>query len=167
MMNYSRSSLWFLTIAVFSFTVGIFTSPTLADEEPHVPRHHAPNSVTEATPTPGSHAHGTLEVATEQPQPSVDLIIHPDAIRGWNLEIQTQHFEFAPSRVNQSNTQTEGHAHLYVDGVKVSRLYGNWYYLESLPPGQHEITVSLNSNTHNTLTVQGQPIQDTEVLVVP
>lgn len=36
-------------------------------------------------------------------------------------------------------------AHLSVDGTKITRLYGNWYYLESLPAGRHEITVSLNT----------------------
>lgn len=115
----------------------------------------------------GGHSHGTLEVAAGQPVPTVDLIIHPDAQRGWNLEVQVEHFSFAPTTVNESNTQTEGHAHIYINGEKLTRLYGSWYYLESLPPGQHTITVSLNSNTHNTLTVQGQPIQDSEVIRVP
>lgn len=59
------------------------------------------------------------------------------------------------------------YAHLYVDGTKITRLYGNWYYLESLPAGRHEITVSLNTNNHETLIYNGQPIEATVVLNTP
>lgn len=113
------------------------------------------------------HEHGSIEVSAGQPIPTVTLIAHPDPRRGWNLEIQTTNFQFAPQNVNQTTTATnEGHAHLYIDGKKVTRLYGNWYYLGSLPPGQHEVTVSLNANGHEALMHNGQPIQATVVIDV-
>ncbi|MBF2072951.1 MAG: hypothetical protein IGS50_04200 [Synechococcales cyanobacterium C42_A2020_086] len=113
------------------------------------------------------HEHGTLEVAANQPVPAVTLIVHPDSRRGWNLEVQVENFRFAPEHVNAaSTTTTEGHAHLYINGAKITRLYGNWYYLSDLPPGRHEITVSLNANGHEALTHNGRPIQSTVVLDV-
>lgn len=81
--------------------------------------------------------------------------------QGWNLEVQVSNFTFAPSQVNQASIPTEGHAHLYIDGVKITRLYASWYYLESLAPGTHAITVNLNANGHETLMHNGQPIAAT------
>lgn len=136
-----------------------------SSSEPHgVDSTHPP-----ATPhhaDDGSHEHGMLEIPLGQPIPSIELVIHPDTRRGWNLEIKVTNFAFAPERVNQSSTPHEGHAHLYIDGVKITRLYGTWYYLESLAPGTHEITVSLNANGHETLMHNGQPIQATERIIV-
>jgi hypothetical protein len=113
------------------------------------------------------HEHGTIELSGEQATPTLRLIAHPDARHGWNLEVQVTDFRFAPERVNQASTPNEGHAHLYINGEKITRLYSNWYYLESLPPGRHEVTVSLNANGHEALTINGQPIQATVEIEVP
>ncbi|HEY9597498.1 MAG TPA: hypothetical protein V6D33_07495, partial [Cyanophyceae cyanobacterium] len=61
----------------------------------------------------------------------------------------------------------EGHAHLYVNGKKLTRLYGSWYYLSNLTPGSHKITVTLNTNRHENLIHNGQVIGDTETIDVP
>jgi hypothetical protein len=113
------------------------------------------------------HEHSMLEIPTGQLLPTVSLISYPDPQRGWNLEIQVTNFKFAPENINQPSIPTEGHAHLYVDGKKITRLYSNWYYLENLAPGKHEITVSLNTNGHETLMHDGKPIQATIALEVP
>jgi hypothetical protein len=132
--------------------------------------HEHSHSVPESSGMGGehdNHEHGTIELSAEQAIPTVNLIAHPDARRGWNLEVQVTHFRFAPEQVNQANLPGEGHAHLYINGEKITRLYGNWYYLESLPPGRHQVTVSLNANGHEALTVNGQPIQATVEIEVP
>ncbi len=112
------------------------------------------------------HSDRTVKIPTGQPIPTVDLVVHPDAVRGRNLEFKVTNFKFAPERVNQASNAAEGHAHLYIDGEKITRIYGPWYYLDTLEPGQHEITVVLNANGHETLVHQDQPIQDTEVVQV-
>lgn len=96
----------------------------------------------------GGHAHKTLEISAGQPVPSVSLIVHPDAIGGWNLEVKVSNFKFAPQKINQESKATEDHAHLYINGKTLTRLYGSWYYLSSLEPGSNKITVTLNSNGH-------------------
>lgn len=116
----------------------------------------------------GAHGHHTpLEVSADQPVPRVSLAIAADPIGGWNLQITTENWRFAPERVNTSSLSTEGHAHLYVNGEKVTRIYSEWYYLPSLPPGEHTLTVSLNANGHEALTYQGQPIEASVVVTVP
>jgi hypothetical protein len=113
------------------------------------------------------HAHKTLEIPAGQPVPTVKLIVHPDAVKGWNLEMQVTNFRFAPEQVNTTSSTTEGHAHLYINGKKITRLYSAWYYLASLAPGKHEIKVTLNANGHETLVHNRQPIEATAMIQVP
>ncbi len=129
----------------------------------------------EMKPKPGAmhdhgaagHTHKAVEVPAGQPVPTVNLVVRPDAMSGWNLEVKVTNFTFAPERVNTKSTSVnEGHAHLYVDGKKISRLYGNWYHLASLPPGNHTLMVSLNTNDHGQLTHQGKPIQASTTIQV-
>ncbi|MDA0265404.1 MAG: hypothetical protein O2890_02785 [Cyanobacteria bacterium] len=116
----------------------------------------------------GAHGHhGNLEIPADQPVPTVTLTAHPDPVSGWNLEVQTEHWTFAPERVNQSSLTTEGHGHLYVNGEKMTRLYSTWTYLPSLPPGENRLTVGLNANGHEGLTHNGEPIEATVVVDVP
>ena len=99
--------------------------------------------------------------------PSVMVMVYPDAHKGWNIEVQTEHFTFAPEQVNQANQPNMGHGHLYVDGEKITRLYGAWFYLESLEHGSHEITVSLHANGHEVWTHEGEAIAHTTTIEVP
>lgn len=111
--------------------------------------------------------HGALMVPADQPVPQVTLTVTPDAVAGWNVRVQTENWQFAPEHVNQASVTTEGHAHLYLNGEKLTRLYGTWYYLPSLPTGEHTLSVSLNANGHEALTYNGQPIEDAVVVTVP
>jgi hypothetical protein len=108
-----------------------------------------------------------IEVGHLPDQPAVQLIVHPDAKAGWNLQVQVEHFRWAPEHANQAHVPGEGHAHLYVNGKKITRLYGAWYYLEHLPAGANEITVTLNANTHSDYAVKGEPVSATRMVRVP
>lgn len=112
------------------------------------------------------HDHGMFEVSSEKPIPAVALMAHPDAKKGWNLEVQLENFEFVPAEVNQTNVQNEGHAHLFINGEKVTRLYSPWYYLGDLIPGEYEVMVTLNTNTHNNLVLEGETIAASTTLSV-
>ncbi|NER80843.1 MAG: hypothetical protein F6K42_14990 [Leptolyngbya sp. SIO1D8] len=116
----------------------------------------------------GDHGHhGNLEVPADQPIPAITLMVHPDPISGWNIEIQTENWVFAPERVNQASIPNEGHGHLYINGEKITRIYSHWYYQPSLPPGEHTITVGLNANGHEALMHNGQPIEASVTITVP
>lgn len=107
-----------------------------------------------------------LNIPDGQPIPELDLVVHEDEIKGWNLELKVTNFQFAPEKINQTSNITEGHAHLYVNGKKVTRIYSNWYYLSELEPGQNEIRVELNANGHESLMYQGQLVEDIEIVEV-
>jgi len=151
----------FLTAIAVIASTGFCVSTVGGDRTVAMPSHG------DAGGHSAGHPHGTVEVPTGQPMPSVKLIVTPDAMRGWNIQAQVNNFTFAPERVNQSSQVSEGHAHLFVDGKKVARLYSPWYYLETLPPGQHTISVVLNTNTHQDLSHNGKLIQDSVVITVP
>lgn len=97
--------------------------------------------------------------------PSVTLSVQADSMNGWNVQIEIEHFTFAPEKAGAEDTQNEGHAHLYVDGYKFARLYGNWYHLKALTPGKHYITVTLNTNDHKGLEHKGEKILATQMIV--
>ncbi|OKH27323.1 hypothetical protein NIES1031_08415 [Chroogloeocystis siderophila 5.2 s.c.1] len=122
--------------------------------------------------SPSSHNHADnhdkiMEIPSGQAVPTVDLVVHKDAMKGYNLEVKVTNFQFAPERVNTDATPGEGHGHIYINNKKLTRLYGSWYYLENLQPGRNEITVSLNANNHMALAHNGKRIFDTEVVNVP
>jgi hypothetical protein len=155
----------FLSLAT-AVLVGSTTAPSLAHADLGHGGHSPGSTPTEASPD-HHHEHATLEIPAGQPVPTVTLRVHLDAVSGWNLEVETTHFRFAPETINQSSLPTEGHAHLYVNGEKIARLYGHWHHLPSLPPGHNEITVSLNANGHEALTHNGANIESTVVVDVP
>ena len=97
---------------------------------------------------------------------SIDIAVEIDSFSGVNVEIVTDGFRFAPEEVNQANTPGAGHAHIYVDGQKVNRVYGGYYHLEGLEPGPREIRVALNDNGHSELTMNGQALEAVTTLEV-
>ena len=139
----------------------------LAEPGHHDHQHHQHHhSASEKGHSEGGHHHGTLVLSDDQPIPQVDLVVHQDTVRGWNLEIKLENFELAPERVNQANQPNEGHAHLFVNGEKITRIYSDWYYLPELPPGENTIKISLNTNSHEFLEFAGKTIEDTAIVMV-
>jgi hypothetical protein len=100
----------------------------------------------------------THTITAQSPRPTVQLRAEPDPMGGWNVQVLTQHFRFAPEHVNTAHVDGQGHAHLYVDGEKVARLYAPWFHLPALPPGEYRLRVTLNANSHEELAVDGTPL---------
>jgi uncharacterized surface protein with fasciclin (FAS1) repeats len=106
------------------------------------------------------HDHGDMLEVSAGPAPFVDLQVIPLDDGGYNVRVQTLNFTFAPQHVDMEPMAGEGHAHLYIDGVKVARIYGEWYHLESLPDDAKMISVDLYANNHQPLTIDGETITD-------
>jgi transcriptional regulator GlxA family with amidase domain len=119
--------------------------------------------MTHASSTNGMHmTHTSVDVSSWPTTPTITTRVHPDTMGGWNLELITQNFRFAPERVGGAVTLNEGHAHLYIDGVKIGRVYGNWFNLPITlfgAPGTHEVRVTLNANDHSDLFHGSAPIE--------
>ncbi len=116
----------------------------------------------------GGHDHSaTREVAADGAVPTVSLEVTPDPSSGWNVQVTLGNFHLAPERASTEHVEGEGHMHIYVDGVKINRLYGLWYHLGNLEPGEREVRVELSANDHATLTHNGNPIDATVMVDVP
>lgn len=100
----------------------------------------------------------TYEVPPGDPVPTVDFDLMKDTLDGWDLHIITSNFTFTPEKINTDPESGEGHAHLYIDDQLIVVL-GNWYHIDSIPPGRHTIRVSLNNNDHSVYSVGGKYIQ--------
>ena len=98
--------------------------------------------------------------------PSVKIRLVMDAhTRGaLNLFLDLKNFRFAPEEVNKTSRINEGHAHLYVNGEKLTRLYSASYFMDKLPKGDLEIRVTLNTNLHEDLIYSGKIVQDVVAL---
>jgi hypothetical protein len=118
-----------------------------------------------AAPT-GHMGHAVLELPKDVPAPTVAIRVIEDAKAGWNVQVDTTNFRWAPEHASQAHVPGEGHAHLYVDGKKVARLYGPWFHLERLAPGTREVRVTLNANSHEELAVNGKILAATASVVV-
>ena len=112
----------------------------------------------------GSMVHGPIESTVPV---KVDIATELDGAGGLHISIENEGWRWAPEGVNGDNSPGAGHAHVYVDGEKVGRIYGSYHYLPSLEPGSHEIRVSLNSNNHSELTWQGNPLEASTTVNVP
>ena len=90
--------------------------------------------------------------------PAITLQVYALGDGSYNLQLQTSNFTFTPQNIDMAPVMGEGHAHLYVDGVKLARLYGEWHHLPTLPPGAEVLTVSLFANNHQGFAVNGDII---------
>ena len=123
--------------------------------------HHAPAQA-------AGHAHRgeTVDLPAGPGAPTLELRVDRDAKAGWNLQIATTNFHFAPERANAPHRPGEGHAHVYVDGRKIARVYGPWFHLDALPPGGATVAVTLNANDHRGLAVAGRALRVERRIVV-
>ena len=95
-----------------------------------------------------------FEIEEGREPPRLAIAIHKDSLKGWNLELITENFIFTPEAAGLGPVSGEGHAHLFINGKKIARIYHNWHHLPNLPAGSHEITVTLNANNHARLAVK-------------
>ncbi len=118
------------------------------------PAHHGGSHAEAMT-----HDHATaINLPAGPDAPGLEISLTPDPMAGWNLHVMPQNFRFAPENASQPDKPGEGHAHVYVNGQKLARLYGGWMHIPDLPKGETTVEVSLNANSHSTLTVDGKPV---------
>ncbi|AUC62183.1 hypothetical protein AA637_13970 [Cyanobacterium sp. HL-69] len=111
------------------------------------------------------HHHQAIDVSSHNFVPAVNIEAIKDNKEGWNLKIVTENFDFAPQEVNQESSINQGHGHLYINGEKITRIYGNWYHISDLPKGENEIKITLNTNLHEDLIYQGTIIGDRTIII--
>lgn len=105
-----------------------------------------------------AHAHARMLEAGES-APELRLRLRPDRMNGWNLQIIATNSEFAPEAASGPHRLGQGHAHVYVDGRKLARVYGAWIHIPAQGSGTHELKVSLNTNDHRVYVAHGRAVE--------
>ncbi len=100
---------------------------------------------------------GICRVGEGEPAPRITLTTRPDG-DGWVVEVQAQDFEFTPDMADGLHVPGTGHGHLYLNGLKLQRLYAPTARIGPLPPGQHDVRVTLNTNDHRAYVVGDTPV---------
>lgn len=140
-----------------------------APDDAHAAHAHAHGNDAHADTHAGdAHAAMSHEPLESEIPIIVAIAADVDGGGGVNVRIGTRRsWNWAPRNVNAAHIPGEGHAHIYVDGVKLNRVYGPFYHIPALSPGDHEIRVTLNANSHNDLTLNGEPIEAVTTITVP
>ena len=141
-------------------TLDNFWTPLVEGESPYTEEAPMAMSDSHIHEDGQEHDHSKQMDMSGDSAPFVDLNVIPLSDGSYNIRVQTLNFIFAPQNVNQEPIAGEGHAHLYVDGLKIARLYGEWFHLEALPKNAEVISVNLYANNHQALSVDGIEVSD-------
>ncbi|MWB76402.1 hypothetical protein GLS40_00035 [Pseudooceanicola sp. 216_PA32_1] len=164
-----KNTLFMLVIGLF-FGTGLGFLLAQAAPAPEMAHDHSAHGAPHDDNGPldgamAGHDHSKL-IETGTPVPSVSAEVMPEGGGGLNIHISLENFAFAPDKVNGPATPGEGHAHIYVNGVKELRAYGPWVNIAGLKPGPAEVRITLNANSHEQLAHDGQPIEATYQVTV-
>ena len=138
------------------FTIAAGNGITLDGHDHADPSHHQQTASMDAKT---EHQHGEMLILkSDEQSPSIEISARPDVVSGWNLNIKTSNFRFAPENASSAHVAGEGHAHIYINGVKIARVYGSWFHIDQLKTGMNTVTVTLNTNDHREIAVDGKPL---------
>jgi hypothetical protein len=96
------------------------------------------------------HQHKSLDIG-DMPIPKIQLSVFRDVIDGVNVNVKVQNYLLnAPDTVVLESEVLQGHAHVFVNGIKKQRLYGDNIHIPKnwLTKGVNQIAISLNSHQH-------------------
>ena len=91
------------------------------------------------------------------PVPQIAIRLHADGPDTVGIESVADNFRFVPRAVTGPHVPGEGHAHIYVGGVRVPRAYDGWHQITGVTGGER-IQVTLNANSREVLAIGDTPI---------
>ena len=105
--------------------------------------------------------HPGHKIEAEAPYPIINLKLIKDSMDGYNLFIELNNFTLAPEQVGKNNKSNTGHLHLYVNDIKIARVYSRWIHIPERYFNLKEnlIRVTLNANMHGGFTIDGKLIE--------
>lgn len=74
------------------------------------------------------------------------------------VDLDVSNFTFDPDNPDPVHVPGHGHGHLYLNGLKLQRVYSTHTEIGALPPGSYTLTVSLNTNTHQAYEDENGPV---------
>lgn len=141
-----------LIFGFFTFGVGYILA--LQFGESFSPHEHS-NKHKEINDRDSSHHDEPLEITNNI---EFDFESIQEDSNNWNILLNVTGLKFSPENVGKQHIDGQGHAHVFVGGVKHGRMYSNWYHLGSIDIGS-EITVTLNSNNHEAFIKGGELVE--------
>ena len=105
-------------------------------------------------------------VGEGEPAPQLAVRVAADGA-GWRVTVQAEQFIFTEIVDGLGHMPGYGHGHLYLNGVKLQRIYAPEATIGALPPGDHLIEVTLNTNDHRAYVVDDLPVTASVRLRVP
>lgn len=104
--------------------------------------------------------------ASSGPAPSLSMSLEQAANGATLVRLETENFTFDPGSETPEHVPGHGHGHLYLDGLKLQRMYTREALIGALPPGHYTVRAELNSNTHMAYRNADGPIAAEKILVV-
>lgn len=121
------------------------------------------------------HAHSdgvfTIHEVSEKVAPKATLDLEKDPTGGFNVHVVTSNFVWRPEQASKIHVAGEGHAHVYLDGRKIMRIYSEWFHLNTYQfatrAGEQLLSIEFVGNDHAPYTMQGNPIGSEQIITVP
>ena len=113
----------------------------------------------------------TVHEITQETAPNATLDIQKDPTGGFNVQVVTTNFVWRPEMASMQHVPGEGHAHVYLDGRKIMRIYNEWFHLNtyqfSTRAGEQLLSIEFVGNDHAPYTIQGLPLGAEQIVDVP
>ena len=113
----------------------------------------------------------TVHEITQETAPNATLDIQKDPTGGFNVQVVTTNFVWRPEMASMQHVPGEGHAHVYLDGRKIMRIYNEWFHLNtyqfSTRSGEQLLSIEFVGNDHAPYTIQGLPVGAEQIVDVP
>jgi len=101
------------------------------------------------------------------PEPKLSLsVARKQDKSGWQIDVSTENFTFFKPEDSAPHAPGQGHAHVYLNGLKLQRLYGSSASFGNLPSGTYTLNVTLNTNMHNVYLVNGKAVSADAMITV-
>ncbi|KMW59150.1 hypothetical protein AIOL_004131 [Candidatus Rhodobacter oscarellae] len=111
-------------------------------------------------------SHDALHVVPEEETaPTISMQLSQKGPTGpWEGQLTVENFSFAKDAVDGPHQPGQGHAHLYLNGLKLGRLFTTEFTIGELPAGTYEVVVVLNTNDHRSYATGRVPVLASETI---
>jgi hypothetical protein len=113
----------------------------------------------------------SVHESAQEAAPQATLEIEKDPTGGFNVQVKATNFLWRPEMASMQHVPGEGHAHVYLDGRKIMRIYNEWFHLNtyqfSTRSGEQLLSIEFVGNDHAPYTIQGLPVGIEEIVDVP
>jgi hypothetical protein len=113
----------------------------------------------------------TIHEVTQDVAPIASLRVTKDPTGGFNVHLHTSNFVWRPEMASKNHVIGEGHAHVYLDGRKIMRIYNEWFHLNTYQfatrAGEQLLSIEFVGNDHAPYAIRGVPIGIEQIVSVP